>query len=385
MRRPNRLASVATISRLLTILSMILAVGFSTAQAAEPTVGKKLIEWGWDEPDSAFLRANFERMEQLPFDGFVFHVVSDTGANLSWEAWGQREFKRSEFQKSSADLQAAKFRRLTHRFLRVNVAAGGIDWFDDAAWKVVLANSALSAQIAKESGCKGFMFDVEQYNKQLFYFPDQAHKDKSFDQYRAKIRQRGQEWISAVNGQFPEITILLTFGYQIAQPRTERNEKDRSQAHYGLLADFLDGVLTSCSDQTTIVDAWEQSYGYKRPEQFEKAYDTIKTKALEWTITPDRYKKHVRAGFGIWMDYDWRTHGWDVENVSKNYSPPAAFEESVRAALRVSDEYVWIYTEQPRWWTNERLPKSYVEALKKAAASRDAASVPRRGQGKSSR
>jgi hypothetical protein len=38
----------------------------------------------------------------------------------------------------------------------------------------------------------------------------------------------------------------------------------------------------------------------------------------------------------------------------------------VRTAFDVSDEYVWIYTEQPRWWTNERLPTEYVSALKHA-------------------
>lgn len=28
--------------------------------------------------------------------------------------------------------------------------------------------------------------------------------------------------------------------------------------------------------------------------------------------------------------------------------------------------YVWIYTEQPRWWTNERLPPAYIDALRAA-------------------
>jgi hypothetical protein len=34
--------------------------------------------------------------------------------------------------------------------------------------------------------------------------------------------------------------------------------------------------------------------------------------------------------------------------------------------LEVSDEYVWIYTEQPRWWTSERLPAAYIDALRSA-------------------
>ena len=36
---------------------------------------------------------------------------------------------------------------------------------------------------------------------------------------------------------------------------------------------------------------------------------------------------------------------------------------AVRAALEVSDEYVWIYTEQPRWWPRQKLPQQYIDAL----------------------
>ena len=40
---------------------------------------KKIIEWGWDEPDPKFMRENIEQMEQIPFDGLVFHVISAQG------------------------------------------------------------------------------------------------------------------------------------------------------------------------------------------------------------------------------------------------------------------------------------------------------------------
>jgi hypothetical protein len=174
--------------------------------------------------------------------------------------------------------------------------------------------------------------------------------------------------MQAVNKVYPDITILLTFGYSIAQPKGGAN--DRSEAHYGLLADFLDGMLDGCSDRTTIVDAWESSYPYKRHEQFAKAYETIRQQSAEWSANPDRYRRFVRAGFGIWMDYNWRKTGWDLAEFTKNHFTPAEFEHALHSALRTSDAYVWVYTEQPRWWTNERLPTGYVEALKNSRVSR---------------
>jgi hypothetical protein len=66
------------------------------------------------------------------------------------------------------------------------------------------------------------------------------------------------------------------------------------------------------------------------------------------------------------MDNDWNKHGWNATDFSKNYFQPEGFGESVRLALRQTDEYVWIYTENPRWWTNEKLPAAYVKALEAA-------------------
>jgi hypothetical protein len=55
---------------------------------------------------------------------------------------------------------------------------------------------------------------------------------------------------------------------------------------------------------------------------------------------------------------------------SANYYTPGAFETSVRAALAIADEYVWIYTEAPRWWspagTAVDLPDGYADALRRA-------------------
>ena len=59
------------------------------AGAAPP---KKLIEFGWDEPDTAFLRRHVRERETSPFDGCVFHanVVEKDGkvVNFAWHGWG---------------------------------------------------------------------------------------------------------------------------------------------------------------------------------------------------------------------------------------------------------------------------------------------------------
>ena len=325
-------------------------------------VGKKIIEFGTDEPNTTFLRAHITEMEKLSFDGVVFHL---SGPNFTWELWGKRRFKASDFEKSLDELRATKFHRFTDRFLRVNVTPGDVDWFDDAAWKVVLANFGVAAKIAKDTGCKGFLFDTEQYQGSLFYYPEQKLRaKKTFAEYQAKVRQRGREWITEVDRAFPDITMLITFGYEYAQPR--KGKKDRSQEDYGLLPDFFDGVLSACSNRTRLVQAWEPSYGFKTEKRFDKAYELSTVKGLEWTAEKEKYKRHTSVGFGLWMDNISHERGWDMKNFSKNYFTPAEFEAALRFALLRSDEYVWIYAGRPRWWTNELVPKAYLDALTKA-------------------
>jgi hypothetical protein len=360
---PDRLGSV--IPWVLLCLAFLLAGKACLEADQTPLPDKKLIEWGWDEPDTKFMRENLERMEQLPFDGLVFHANASTGGNFTWEMWGSRKFTLDEFNEAMDDLRATRFRRFTDRFLRVNVTPGKVDWFNDSEWAIVLNNIGVAAQIAKRSRCKGFMFDVEQYEDKLFDYRQQKHNgSKTFAAYQAKVRQRGKEWMQEANRHFPDITILLTFGYWKAQPKGQA--KDRSQASYGLLADFLDGLLAGCTKETILVDAWESSYSYKEPKRFEQAYETIKKKALSWTKEPGQYRSQVKAGFGLWLDNDWRRKGWNLTDFSKNHFSPSKFESAVRSALRVSDQYVWIYTEQPKWWTREKLPQAYIDALTSA-------------------
>ena len=47
--------------------------GCAAIQRRASASQKRLIEFGWDEPDTAFLRRHIAQMERSPFDGCVFH------------------------------------------------------------------------------------------------------------------------------------------------------------------------------------------------------------------------------------------------------------------------------------------------------------------------
>jgi hypothetical protein len=351
----------------------ILIAAFAIAiqlQAAQ----KQLIEFGWDEPDTAFLREHVAEMEKTPFDGCVFHVnfkdASGATGNFTWQGWGERAFTEADLKGALDDLKALPSRRFTQNFLRFNTTPAKLDWFDD--YSAITNNARLAAWLAREGKCPGVLFDIEQYEGMLFDYRKQRDREsKSWEVYAAQARRRGREVMQAFQKGYPELTIFLTFGYSLPWHESHQGKLALAECHYGMLAPFLDGMLEAASGKTRLVDGCELAYGYKEAARFDQQYTAMRRDLLPIVAIPAKYAEHFSLGFGLWMDNNWRSAGWDTDNFSKNYFSPETFETSLRAALEKSDEYVWIYTETPRWWSKEgavKLPGAYVEATRRALA-----------------
>jgi hypothetical protein len=345
------------------------------ASGAHPA-SKKLIEFGWDEPDTSFLRTHQSEIERTPFDGCVFHALARDGnahvENLAWLGWGRKKFTREQFQQARDDLKAIATARQRHNFLRFNVTPADLDWFDD--YTSVVNNARLAAEIARSGGCDGIMLDTEPYQGKLFQFRNQRDAARrSWADYAAEARRRGREVMSAFQDGFPDLTILLTFGHSLVWRQSKQGRIALAECDDGLLVPFLDGMIEASRGKARLVDGHEMSYGYRGADQFVKAHETIRRNAAGLAADPNGYVRAVSAGFGIWLDYDWRKNGWSSEALEKNYFSPQRFEISLRAAVEQSDEYVWIYTEKPHWWSEQggaqELPPPYVEVVRQVRAA----------------
>jgi len=338
---------------------------------------KKLVEFGWDIPDTTFLRAHLAEMERTPFDGCVFQVngVAPGGEkrSLSWQAWGQRSFGEAELAPALADLRALRPQRFRDNFLRLNVTPGNVDWFDD--FTPVLTNARWAARLARAGSARGILLDVEQYETRLFDYPRQRDAStRSFEAYAAQAHRSGRELMRAFEAEQPGLRVFLTFSYSVPNLLMRRDGRTLPEAGYGLLAPFVDGLVEGAR-RGRIVDGYELSYGFREPERFAGAYQEMRSSVLPLVGDPARYRGVTSFGFGIWLDYDWRANGWSVESPERNYFTPDGFERAVAAALEASDDYVWIYSETPRWWSETggrvSLPDAYVEALHRARGTAD--------------
>lgn len=343
------------------------------AYSAE-AVSKKLIEFGWDEPDTVFLRTNIQHLAETPFDGCVFHAdYHQAGGNkgsFTWQAWGTQTFTDEDLAGAFADLKALRPGKFKYNFLRFNTTPAQLDWFDD--YGAVLSNATLAARLARAGNCPGILFDIEQYESPLFDYRKQRDaKSKSWELYATQARLRGKQVMRAFQEGSPGLCVFLTFGYSLPWSETGQGKKSLADCRYGLLAPFLDGMVQAAEGKSRLIDGYELSYGYKTAAQFAAARQTVAHDLAPIVQDPKRYGQVFGLSFGVWLDRDWRTRGWDPAEFSKNYFSPEEFGSSVREALNACDEFVWIYSESPRWWgpapsSQNKVPIPYIEAIRKA-------------------
>jgi hypothetical protein len=362
------------------VLTLILAMGpaKSYCDSAATKKRKKVIEFGWDAPDTEYLRKNIAQMEEQPFDGCVFYIkytqpngaasIGKEGAFLH-EAWGTRAFTRDELKSAMRDLQLTPFTKFTDNFIRLNVAPGNVDWFDD--FSAIVNNIALLGEVAFKGGAKGIFFDTEYYHFPLFEYEKQKYKERhSFIEYSQQAKKRGLEIMEALQSAYPDITIIFSYAYTLPAKRSSYNAEKLKQNDYALLIPFLDGMLEGAKGKTKLIDGYEFSYKFKYKKEFVRAREETKSEILSFIENKRKYQDHFFTGFGLWLDTPSGSLPWAPTNLLRNYFSPAEFRRSVSLALEHSDEYVWIYNQKARWWrhTEEtyRMPTDYALAIRAA-------------------
>lgn len=341
-------------------MNAILMLTMMTALAGADDKLFTLIEFGWDEPDTAYLKTHAKAMSASAFDGTVFHANTRATDgkidNFAWVVWGRRTVREEEVKSAIEDLKTTEFGQFRHNFLRFNTTPGKIDWFDD--FSAILANARIAGRLCHAGQCRGILLDTEAYEGPLFNYRKQRDAStKTFDEYAEQAKKRGHALIEAFQDECPGLVVLMTFGPSYALRKSDNGRIPPSDLEEGLLTAFTKGLVDGALRETKIVDGYESSYGYRSRDQFANARELI------------RKQPNIGAGFGLWIDYDWREKGWNEADPSKNHFTPESFESSLRIAREMTDEFVWIYAENPRWWTADdqpiKLPAAYQDAIRR--------------------
>ena len=81
-----------------------------------------------------------------------------------------------------------------------------------------------------------------------------------------------------------------------------------------------------------------------------------------------KYHGQVQAGFGFYLDMYLNEKGNHYYfGPKKGGSRIDRLRDNLSAALEASDEYVWVYGEQCRWWKSQSLSKQVEKTAGKGA------------------
>ncbi len=325
------------------IVAILILMFAGTALAAVPTTqGKKIIAYGADWPNTAYVREHIQTMEKLPFDGIVIGVSKSQKPEQHGETIGNRLLEDEPIapdvvEAAINDLKNTHFKKFTDNFLQIETMPGGGDYYDDTHWSLICEKFKAFARIAKQGGITGLEIDPEEYDAGHIWTPSkwvpERRHGKSQDQLIAQAKLRGRQVMQAINSEYPGVQILFLFGPSFSDYHIrEGNDK------YLLLTYFIEGMADAADSGTHITDGYEQSYSYRIPAAFRDGREAI-LDAKHLFTDKAVFDRVMRVGFGLCLDDD---TGFANDPASIAQRLPAK-KSAVYNALLYTDRYVWTW------------------------------------------
>ncbi len=319
---------------------------------------KKIVEHGWGFLKPAQIRDNMASLSKRPFDGLTIctkwpqyspgfnqsifypypvseaYMELDTLASINWSS------------------------NLTDNFLWFWIAGyERADWFSDADWEIVTDNCKRISKANAVARTKGIFFDPESYDgNTTWVYNTTLYPSQTLEQVEAKVRQRGIEFIQALETHSPDIKIFCTLGWIGPYTGSPNHKyKNRQETIYCLLAAFCDGMLEGATGQTTIIDGNEIGYYYPYTYNWHYApgaYDRISENLFIASDLKSKQETNMQVAHGLY--YSWYKPMSDPEMQKK-------LEHHVYEELLCSDEYMWFYSEEVEseaFWLNPFPPET---------------------------
>ena len=311
----------------------------------------RFISLSWNTPRSDEYARRLPDLEKnCPADGLAIEIIGKprlvNGKKFipgTRTPMGKIAWKYEDFTDVVADLKKAKSKKFTHNLFYTIPCPGDIDWTSDSDWKAVISNYALAARIARETGMKGILLDIEQYGEK-FWVPKFNRTGKNYEELCAIARRRGRDWGKAVFKEYPDILIFALTMFS-------------SHSGNRMVRPFFNGILDVMPPTAVFTDGHETE-GYKANDITD--YDRMlrdKFRHFPKFVEPEnraKYFAQVRLAPAFYLDaiFLGRPASWSKAlNLKSGDDKLAFFQRNLFAAMRAGEDYIWLYGERACWST----------------------------------
>ena len=339
--------------RLFASVSLALAGAMSAVELPAGAVGHevKFISLSWNTPRADEYARRLPELEKTcPADGLAIEIhgrprkvdgvefVAGTRTPMGKIAW-----RYEDFTDVIAMLKEAKSAKFTHNLFYTIPCPGNIEWTSDSDWEAIINNYALAARVARETGMKGILLDIEQYGEK-FWIPNFSQLEQDYEDICRIARRRGRDWGNAVFGQYPDILVFALTMFS-------------SHGGNRMVTPFFNGVLDVMPPTAIFTDGHETE-GYKAHDIVD--YDRMlrdKYRHFPKLVAPEnrtKYFSQVRLAPAFYLDaiFLGRPKSWSQTLELQPEDDRLAFlQRNLFAAMRAGEDFVWLYGERACWST----------------------------------
>jgi chitodextrinase len=349
------------------LLFAIVLLGFSSTSFGQhyKAGNKKIIEFGWDIQNYDYVADNLATMEYAPFEGIAFDLkIPKLGTRRAWSLCNPNLVLESDFDFTK--LNRIRSNKFTDNFIRVfaqdDFEQKKFSWFDDAVWSNISASTKVLGKAVVASQSKGIFLDTEKYFlPNPWAYHDTLYPNKSTTELYIKVRQRGREFMSALQSEAPSAKVLYMFGYGAA---TNWGSNTFYAQEYALLKPFLDGMLEAAGPQISLIDGNEAGYWSHQNDLYTWWYGQINVQYLLDRVPAEfqaKYKAQYSVASPFIVNQPFNIYYAQPEyNFNYGYSlsdQKRWAEHAVYNNLLTTDEYVWTWSQgDVDWWTKPTFP-----------------------------
>lgn len=293
----------------------------------------------------AYIRTKAAWIDTLPFNGIAFHFPS------GYSLMDGTLYSTATLSNEWAPLKGVTWTRMKNNFAVVNVDRPN-DFFDD--WTPTIQSFQNLAQVLRDVGIQGIVFDNEEYQRNLWHYPANMSYagTKSLSDYYAQARLRGSQIITAIQSAYPEIEFMVLLSPADNCPTTPDLDDAWTRDPNNLAGAFTVGIMAGSTKP--IIDGNEVAYNYRTQAEFDVSYSWrkvgIATNAVPCAFIPTNllpsWSNKISVSEGVY------NQGLTYANGVYRPMSPAIMQQVLGMALRGVDKYAWLYWEENGNWYN---------------------------------
>lgn len=291
------------------------------------------------------------------FDGIATWVRKPI---MSGEIWTEEDVELGT-------MSQINWEKYTENFVILGFSdTNDFEFFNQSKWSAIIHNAGLISKMVKAGRLKGVFIDDENYaaGSHGWKYDAAWYAGYTFEQVRAKCRERGKEVMKALQSNVEDPLVILDFIWF----GDHWNRYDLKDGRQILWMAFKDGMLDGARAADLFVDGNEVAYYYQEARMFTDIYNEFRQHRFPEYGAGDlqeRYRTQVQIGHGI---YPTLMYGWSSIKNHPNFPDRAKYptytdeennawwKHQLYHSLLTSDKYVWLWSEKWNWWGDEKEP-----------------------------